>query len=182
MLFGTDGIQWSRPPQGTRFDPKNYVPTMKHGGGNVMVWACVSRLGMGPLRRIQGIIDKCQYEDIHENTMRPYARNSFGHGFIFQQDNYPKHRSKHIQNWFSRRHVTLIDWPSLSPDLNIIEGVWGELERRLIGRNAWNADEKFSQLEEEWKKIPLSFIQTLLDSIPRGWQAVIDAKGFTTKY
>ncbi|GBM91991.1 Transposable element Tcb1 transposase [Araneus ventricosus] len=98
MLFGTDGIQWIRRPQATRFDPKYQIPTMKHGGGNVMVWGCVSRLGMDPLRRIQGITDKFQYEDILENTMRPYARNSLGRYFIFQQDNDPKHRSKHIQN------------------------------------------------------------------------------------
>ncbi|GBM77954.1 Transposable element Tcb1 transposase [Araneus ventricosus] len=182
MFFGTDGIQWIRCSQGIPFDPKYQIPTMKHGGGNVMVWGCVSRLDMGPLRWIQGIMDKFQYEDSLENTMHPYARNSLGRGFIFQQDNDPKHRSKHIQNWLSRRHVTLLDWPSQYPDLNIIEGVWAELERRLVGRNARNADEKFSQLEEEWKKIPFPFIQTLLDSIPRRCQAVIDAKVFATKY
>ncbi|GBN50682.1 Transposable element Tcb2 transposase [Araneus ventricosus] len=82
MLFGTDGIQWIRRPQDTRFDPKNQIPAMKHGGGNVMV--LVSRLGMISLTPIQGITDKFQYEDILENTMRPYARNSLGRGFIFQ--------------------------------------------------------------------------------------------------
>ncbi|GBM12715.1 Transposable element Tcb2 transposase [Araneus ventricosus] len=153
MLFGTDGIQWIRRPQGTHFDPKYQIPTTKHWGGNVMVWECVPRLAMDPLRRIQGIMDKFQYEDILDNTTRPYARNYLGRGFIFQQDNDPKHLSKYIQNWFSHRHVTLLHWPSQSPDLKIIEGVWAELERRLVGRNARNVDEKFSQLEEEWKKI-----------------------------
>ncbi|GBN41454.1 Transposable element Tc1 transposase [Araneus ventricosus] len=147
-----------------------------------MVWGCVSLPGMGPLRRIQGIMDKFQYEDILENTMRPYARNCPGRGFISKQDNDPKHRSKHIQNWLSRRHVTLLDWPSESPDLNIIEGVWAKLERRLVGRNARNSDEKFSQFEEDWKKIRLSLIQTLLDCMPRRCQAVIDTKWFATKY
>ncbi|GBO14368.1 Transposable element Tcb1 transposase [Araneus ventricosus] len=85
MLFGTDAIQWTRRPQGTRFDPKYQISTMKRGGGNVMVWGCVSRLGMCPLGRIQGIMDKFQYEYILENTMRPYVRNSLGRGFIFQQ-------------------------------------------------------------------------------------------------
>ncbi|GBL84257.1 Transposable element Tcb2 transposase [Araneus ventricosus] len=136
-------------PQATLFDPVYQIPTMKHGGGNVMVWECVSRLGMDSMRRIQGITDKFQYEDILENIMLPYARNSLGRGFIFQQDNDPKHRSKHIQNWFSHRHVTLLDWPNPSPDLNIIEGVWAELERHLVGRNASNSDENFFQLEEE---------------------------------
>ncbi|GBM33622.1 Transposable element Tcb2 transposase [Araneus ventricosus] len=98
MLFRTDGMQWNRRTQGTGFYPKYQIPTMKNGGGNVMVWGCVSRLGMGPFRRIQGIMDKFQYEDILENTMSPYASNSLGRGFFFQQDNDQKHRSKHIQN------------------------------------------------------------------------------------
>ncbi|GBM65779.1 Transposable element Tcb2 transposase [Araneus ventricosus] len=96
MLFGTDGMQWIRRP--TRFDPKYQIPTMKHGGGNVIVWGSVSRFGMGPLRWIQGIMDKFQYEDILENTLRPYARNSLGRCFISQQGNDPKHLSKNIQN------------------------------------------------------------------------------------
>ncbi|GBL87675.1 Transposable element Tcb2 transposase [Araneus ventricosus] len=102
--------------------PSTRFQQLNMGGGNVMIWGCVSSLGMGPLRRIQGIMDKFQYEDILENTMRPYALNSLGHGFIFQQTNNPKHRSKHIQNWFSRSHVTLLDWPSQSQDLNIFRG------------------------------------------------------------
>ncbi|GBN13448.1 Transposable element Tcb1 transposase, partial [Araneus ventricosus] len=98
MLFGKNGIQWIRRPQDTRFNPKYQIPTMKHGGGNVIVWGCVSRLGMCPLRRIHGIMDKFQYEYILENIKRQYACNSLGRGFIFQQNNDLKHRSKHIQN------------------------------------------------------------------------------------
>ncbi|GBM93434.1 Transposable element Tc1 transposase [Araneus ventricosus] len=105
MLFGTDGKQWICRPQDTCFNPMHQISTMKRGGGNVMVWGY-----------------KFQYEDILENIMRPYTLNSLGRGFIFQQDNDLKHRFKHIQNWFSRRHVTLLNWPSESPDINIIKG------------------------------------------------------------
>ena len=36
--------------------------------------------------------------------------------------------------------------------------------------------------EEERRKIPQTTIDTLIDSMPRRCQAVIDAKGFATKY
>ncbi|CAO4373033.1 unnamed protein product [Caenorhabditis nigoni] len=181
-LFGTDGIKWIRRPVGCRFDPSYQLQTVKHGGGSVMVWGCFSGTSIGPLRRITGIMDRFVYEDILENTMRPWARSTVGRAFVFQQDNDPKHTSNHIKEWFRRRHVDLLDWPSQSPDLNPIEHLWEHVERQLRGVRASNANQKFDQLQDVWQAIPMSVIDTLFDSMPRRCQAVIDAKGFPTKY
>uniref|UniRef100_A0A8R1EJP8 Uncharacterized protein n=1 Tax=Caenorhabditis japonica TaxID=281687 RepID=A0A8R1EJP8_CAEJA len=59
--------------------------------------------------------------------------------------------------------------------------MWEELKRRLKGVRASNANQKFAQLEAAWKSIPMTVVQTLLDSMPRRCQAVIDAKGYPTK-
>ncbi|GBM66757.1 Transposable element Tcb2 transposase [Araneus ventricosus] len=96
---GLDQYGWDTMDSSSRrysFRPQAPNSNNEAWGENVMVSGCVSGLGMCPRRRIQGIMDKFQHEDILENTMRPHARNSFGLGFIFQQDNDPKHRSKHI--------------------------------------------------------------------------------------
>uniref|UniRef100_A0A8R1E953 HTH_Tnp_Tc3_2 domain-containing protein n=1 Tax=Caenorhabditis japonica TaxID=281687 RepID=A0A8R1E953_CAEJA len=90
--------------------------------------------------------------------------------------------SGHIANWFRRRRVDLLEWPSQSPDFNPIEHMWEELKRRLKGVRASNANQKCAQLEAAWKSIPMPVVQTLLDSMPRRCQAVIDAKGYPTKY
>nr|pir hypothetical protein ZK1251.4 - Caenorhabditis elegans [Caenorhabditis elegans] len=181
-LFGSDGNSWVRRPVGSRYSPKYQCPTVKHGGGSVMVWGCFTSTSMGPLRRIQSIMDRFQYENILETTMRPWALQNVGRGFVFQQDNDPKHTSLHVRSWFQRRRVRLLDWPSQSPDLNPIEHLWEELERRLGGVRASNADAKFNQLENAWKAIPMSVIHKLIDSMPRRCQAVIDANGYATKY
>uniref|UniRef100_A0A8R1DUH2 DDE_3 domain-containing protein n=2 Tax=Caenorhabditis japonica TaxID=281687 RepID=A0A8R1DUH2_CAEJA len=164
------------------YAPRYQCPTVKHGGGSVMVWGCFSDTSMGPLNRIVGTMDRYVYEDILENTMRPWGRANLGRSWVFRQDNDPKHTSGHVANWFRRRRVDLLEWPSQSPDLNPNEHMWENLERRLKGVRASNANQKFAQLEAAWKSIPMTVVQTLLDSMPRRCQAVIDAKGYPTKY
>uniref|UniRef100_A0A8R1EEW2 DDE_3 domain-containing protein n=1 Tax=Caenorhabditis japonica TaxID=281687 RepID=A0A8R1EEW2_CAEJA len=88
----------------------------------------------------------------------------------------------HVANWFRRRRVDLLEWPSQSPDLNPIEHMWEELKRRLKGVRASNANQKFAQLKAAWKSIPMTVFQTLLDSMPRRCLDVIDAKEYPTKY
>lgn len=48
-LFGCDGKQkiWRKKNQ--ELLDKNLVPTVKHGGGSVMVWGCMSAAGVGKL-------------------------------------------------------------------------------------------------------------------------------------
>lgn len=181
-LFGSDGPAYVRRPIGTRFDPRYQLPTVKHGGGNVMVWGCFSAQGVGPLHRIDGIMNKEMYMSILEDVMLPFARDSFGRRFIFQQDNDPKHSAGAVKNWFNNHRVNVMKWPSQSPDLNPIENLWDELDRRLKNIKAKNANEKFQQLEEAWYQIPASVIENLINSMPRRCQAVIKAKGYATKY
>ncbi|KAL6727611.1 hypothetical protein Aduo_009474 [Ancylostoma duodenale] len=56
LLFGTDEIAYIRRPTECHYDRKYQIPTQKHGGGNVLVWGCISSVGMGPLHRIQGVM------------------------------------------------------------------------------------------------------------------------------
>uniref|UniRef100_A0A8R1DG42 Cytoplasmic dynein 2 heavy chain 1 n=1 Tax=Caenorhabditis japonica TaxID=281687 RepID=A0A8R1DG42_CAEJA len=77
-------------------------------------------------------------------------------GGSVMHENVPKHTSGHVANWFRRRRVDLLEWPSQSPDFNPIEHMWEELERRLKGVRASNANQKFAQLEASWKSIPMT--------------------------
>uniref|UniRef100_A0A8R1EHZ4 Uncharacterized protein n=3 Tax=Caenorhabditis japonica TaxID=281687 RepID=A0A8R1EHZ4_CAEJA len=124
-----------------------------------MVWGCFSDTSMGPFI-IVGTMDRYLYENILENTIRPWEKANLGRSWVFQQ----------VMSPIDFDVAVWISWNGQ------------KLERRLKGVRASNANQKFAQLEAAWKSIPMTVVQTLLDSMPHRCQAVIDAKGYSTKY
>ncbi|XP_058810201.1 uncharacterized protein LOC131675290 [Phymastichus coffea] len=76
-----------------KMTPQCIVPTVKHGGSSVMVWGCFSGHGTGDLVKIDGIMRKEQYKNILVRHAIPSGLRGPGRGFVFQQDNDPKHTS-----------------------------------------------------------------------------------------
>ncbi len=61
QLFGINSTRrvWKR--RNAAYDPKNTIPTFKHGGGNIMLWGCFSAKGTGQLHRIKGTMGGAMY-------------------------------------------------------------------------------------------------------------------------
>ncbi len=77
---------------------------------------------------------------------------------------------------------TVLDWPANSPDLNPIENLWGIVKRKMRETRPNNADELKANVKETWASIPLQQCHKLITSMPRRIEAVIKAKGASTKY
>ena len=56
-LFGINSTCCVWRKRNAEYNPKNTIPTMKHGGGNLMLWGCFSAKGTGRLHCIEGRID-----------------------------------------------------------------------------------------------------------------------------
>ena len=161
-LFGSDGRQWCWRRPGHDYDDVYVQKKVKHGGGSIMVWGCITSRGVGRLYRIDGRMDAEKYTQILRHsllqTYRDYRipkRSTY-----FAQDNDPKHTSKLATLWFKQNRVRLLPWASSSADMNIIEPVWDYLDRHIRSREVQpsNKDEFWSILEEEWYRIPTTYI------------------------
>ena len=63
-LFGINSTRRVWRGTNAEYDPKNTIPTVKHGGGNVILWGCFSAKGTGRLHRIEGTMDGSMYRGI----------------------------------------------------------------------------------------------------------------------
>ena len=76
------------------FDSKYIIPTIKQGGGSVMIWGCFTCQGVGKLYVLDRIMDKFYYRDILEQNLYPSINDfKLGQRCIFMHDNDPKHTS-----------------------------------------------------------------------------------------
>ena len=116
------------------------------------------------------------------NTLEYYGLNP--PDIIFQQDNNPKHTCRKVKEWLEEQDFKTMIWPAQSPDLNPIEHLWQHLKRRLAEHETPPKGilELWERIQVEWERIPTSFCQDLIESMPRRVAAVIRAKGGYTKY
>ena len=77
-----------------------------------------------------------------------------------------------------------LDWPAPNPDLNPIEHVWDELEHRLqaSSNRPTSALDLTNAFVAEWKQVPTTMFQHLVENLPRRVEAVIAATGGPTPY
>ena len=147
-----------------------------------MVWGCFTAHGLGPLHRINGIMDRFVYKNIMAEVMLPYVEWNMPLKWIFQQDNDPKHTSLLVKQWFQQNSINVINWPPQSPDLNPIENLWEIVNSKTNRDNVRNSEQLFKELETAWNSVPSDMITNLIESMPRRFRVVIQNKGFATKY
>ncbi|GFS90233.1 transposable element Tcb2 transposase [Trichonephila clavipes] len=117
----------------------------------------ISWRGLGPLVTLHGKVKAAHYVNILRDQVHPFVHPFPGEFPLYQDDNAPIHTAKIVQEWFAEHEgeVSHLDWPPQSPDLNIIEHLWGYLESKLRAR--FPPPSTISALEtalhEEWLHI-----------------------------
>ncbi len=166
-LFDSDGVQhvWRHPAE--EYQENCALPTVKHGGGSIMVWGCMTTAGTGELQFIGGNMDSNMYCDILKQKMIPSLQ---------------KHTAKMTTALLLKVKVKVMEWPSMSPDLNPIEHMWGIPKRKVEKHHVSNIQQLRDVIVEKWKRMPATTCAALVNSMPRRIKAVLDYNGAPTKY
>ncbi|KAK3539773.1 hypothetical protein QTP70_013207 [Hemibagrus guttatus] len=158
---------------------KNTIPTVKH----------VETLCFGGVFLLRGQ-DNCTaskerwtgHQILGEILLPSASALKMGHGLVFQYGNDPKCTAKATKQWLKKKHIKVLEWPSQSPDLNLIGNLWRELKVQVAKHQPRNLNDLESICKEEWDKIPPEMCANLVANYKKRLTSVIANKGYATKY
>ena len=156
-----------------------YPENQKFGGGKIMVWGYIHYGGAREICKVDGNIDSAKYQQILAfQYIRNYKRSQ-----IFQQDGAPCHTSGSTMKFLRGKKIKVLQgWPAQSPDMNIIDHIWGRMKEESWRTKPKNLEELWDAFKVAFHAIPDDFINKLYNSLPNRMATVLQAKGTHTRY
>lgn len=132
-----------------------------------------------------------EYGHVLTETLLPEGQRIFsGQGiscWTLQQDNDPAHggAADVLRGW-SEKHrsnaMLLPNWPPNSPDLNLIENVWGYVQAKVDEMGCQSFDEFKNAVHQHFQSVPKSMLNNLYKSMGGRLGCVVKQGGDNTKY
>lgn len=152
--------------------------------GSVMVWAAISSRGTVGLEILEGRQTAQRYLELLQRQVDNIVALFPDDQWTFQHDNAPIHTARIVNTWLNDNNIDVLEWPAISPDLNIIENLWGWMTKQLYsgGRQFNTREELILAIRRTWEAIPINLLTNLFNSLPHRMLAVIDKRGGNTRY
>jgi len=183
QLFPHDRRIRVRRSKGECNERKNLVKGYHHGGGSLIFWGCICYDGVGSLVLINQTLTGERYKELLERIIPRQIRAFHLRSPYLLEDHAPCHSTQNVREAKERLGIkTFTNYPSNSPDLNPIEGVWSFWKDRVRARNPQTLVQLRVYCEEEWRHLTVPIIRKYISSMPTRLNEVYSNHGFHTKY
>lgn len=185
QMYSTPGAGYVRRRSGEAFLQECIAPTVKYGGGSIMIWGAMTAHGVCEAHVCEGRMNGQRYIEMLEEVLEPSIVKFFdidAGDYFFQQDNAPCHKARPVIAWFAENGIQLLDWPPQSPDLSPIENLWHILKEEVRKHQHTSKEALKRAVFQEWASLSPELCFRLVASMPKRIKAVIQAKGGSTKY
>jgi len=149
-----------------------------------MVWGAITAKGRCGIHVFgnRERVNAAKYIEVMESKVKIHMNISSS--TIFQQDSAPCHTAKTVKKWFADNGISLLpNWPSSSPDLNVIENCWNLMKRKVAAHRPTSLEDLIRVLKQVWViEITPEYCLTLVHSMPSRICAVLKNRGYPTKY
>jgi len=157
-----------------------------HNAHRLQVWACI---GVGYKSPIIFLKKNQARDDDDKKSFRQNATtyvtkclskvaSQLQPPRIFQQDGATCHTAGRVYRYLDTKGVmVLIGWPPYSPDLNPIEEVWAELDRRISNLHPQTAQQLEEATRAAWASIPQSMIDNYVLSFEAKCRKCVKNRG-----
>ncbi|KAI6658823.1 hypothetical protein LOD99_15148 [Oopsacas minuta] len=127
-------------------------------GGRVCAWCkAFSARGMFPIKVSRENLTGRLYCDILHECLVEQASVLYPDGWVFQEDNDPKHTCKLAKGYMEEKGMHRMDWSACSPELNPIENLWSWIKREIDLKSPRNLNELDRELNEVWNSLEHEF-------------------------
>ena len=148
-----------------------------------MVWAGVSLHHKTNIVFINGNLTAARYQhEVLDTEVIPLLKNHRGVQLL--HDCAPAHCARAIIAYLNANNVNVVHFPSKSPDLNIYENIWDELNRRVrrTGAILTSLNQLRANILYEWNNLPWNYAQRYVMSMRSCCLAVLVSVVGHTRY
>lgn len=117
--------------KGERYQQKYVKKDRLSGHISGGFWGWMGIGGPGELVEIGGHFNHVDYLEILDEVAIPSIERQYGSidDIVYMHDNSRVHTARVVTEYLRSKHITVLEHPARSPDLNLIENLWSMMER-----------------------------------------------------